>query len=221
MALGMAELRKTAPLQLVGLRAGYRRFDGARGMDYILDLEVQPEAGGAEKVRRVEVHRPILKTELVPVPFVTEKPTVSLVLPVRPEGAARAQAFVQQLITRSENVGLLLVLVPGAADPALFDPLRALAHTANERRGGAAAAGARRFEAVVWPHAEPPSQFELVDLAAAHTDRHWEQALVLLLSEPIEFNSELLNRVSTNLVCRREGWGNRCSHADGYRFRLL
>ena len=137
--LGMAELRKTSAVRLVGLRAGYRRFDGTRGMDYILDLEVQPETGGATLLRRVEVHRPILKAELVPIPFVTEKPTVSVLLPVRPDQLERSQAFVQELISKNENVALMLVLVAGGAETAAFEPLRRLVRQANARRSASIA----------------------------------------------------------------------------------
>ncbi|XP_043210835.1 chondroitin sulfate synthase 2-like [Amphibalanus amphitrite] len=199
MELGMAELRKTAPVQLVKLRAGYRRFDGTRGMDYILDMEVQPDSGGATQTRRVEVHRPILKAELVPIPFVTEKPTVSILLSVQPHHVDRAHTFVQELINKNENVALMLFLVPGEADTSLFEPLRRLVKQANERRSAAA----HRFEAVVWPHREPPSQFDMVDTVGEQTRGRWQQALVLLLSEPVEFNSELLNRARMQTI---RGW---------------
>ena len=189
----MAELQKTAALRLVRLRAGYRRFDGTRGMDYILDLEVQPETGGATQIRRVEVHRPILKAELVPIPFVTERPIVLILLPVQWDQVPRAVSFVRQLIDKNENVALMLFLIPGEYDPSVFDSLRKLVKQANDRRS---AKPERKFGSVVWPHRAPPTQFEMADTASAETGYLWNKTVVLLLDQPIEFNSELLNRVS-------------------------
>ncbi|XP_037075506.1 chondroitin sulfate synthase 2-like [Pollicipes pollicipes] len=196
-ALGMAEVRKSGPYRMVKLKAGYRRFDGGRGMDYIMDLEVQPEQGGDSEIRRVEVHRPMLKAELVPMPFVTEKPTVTVVLPVTADQITRAEQFVQNVINNNENLSVVLYLIAGDSSLEVFRPLVQLVQASNKR----SASMSRRMGWMTVKETKAPSQFFIMDAVSKKVS---SKALILLFNEPaLEYDSELFNRARMQTI---RGW---------------
>lgn len=210
--LAMEELRRSSgrQYQLVELQSAHKRFDGGRGMDYVVDMIVTTsDLPLNTSIKRVEIHRPIMKAELVPMPFVTEKPTVSVVVPVLINQVQRAQEFVDTVMSNNENLAIVLVLISADSSLEPFRPLIQTVRSFNNRTagpttgsGGAGSSGSRMgWVTVTGAGNHVPSQFFLMDLASRKLS---DRALVLLFSSPaIEYVSEMFNRVRMQTI---RGW---------------
>jgi len=85
LSFAMAQLNadtKRPRLQLVRLIQGYRQFDPTRGASYQLDLEVAVDNNGYKGTqhRRVNVMRPLGQAEIIPMPYATEAPRITMVV---------------------------------------------------------------------------------------------------------------------------------------------
>ena len=81
---------------------GYRKLDGARGVDYIMDLELQEGQKEESIVRRVHYFKQLSNVRMVKTPFVTENSLLTLLL-----------------ITSSQNKNLLLSFIKMFVDKCL------------------------------------------------------------------------------------------------------
>ncbi|UJR21143.1 hypothetical protein I4U23_024242 [Adineta vaga] len=81
-------------LKFKHLQNGYRQFDPTRGTHYILDL-ILTDKNKNELVKRAELMRPLGLVEIVPMPFVTEKVKLFLILPVHSNEQSVAIRFLR------------------------------------------------------------------------------------------------------------------------------
>jgi hypothetical protein len=97
---------------------GYRRFDAARGTDYILDLALVANSSKTlsnQVIRRVELVRPLGAVEIIPTPYVTESTRVNLILPVslieRDAVLAFLDSYSRVCVDAGDSADLLVVLI--------------------------------------------------------------------------------------------------------------
>lgn len=94
---------------------GYRRFDAARGMEYILDLALFDRKSKDEIFKRVNLLRPLGDVEIVPMPYVTENARVNLLLAVRPgekdDVLSFFDSYAQTCLKSGDNTYLFVVFI--------------------------------------------------------------------------------------------------------------
>lgn len=198
-------------LQYRRLVNGYRRYDPARGMDYMLDLAFRDKDSGLEVMKRVEVAKLLGKVEVIPGPYVTENSRVHMILPVEVDESAAAARFLQDYSAicstskmtcaeRREKLFLLLVL--------LYDPLAPGKGAHNDAFGalkGQALALSDRQQRegmhIAWLSVKTrgprPSDLALIDLASRKLPA---EALVLMCTPTMNLRQDFLNRVRMNTI---------------------
>ncbi|CAG2056253.1 unnamed protein product, partial [Timema podura] len=112
------ETKHQGQYQFQRLLNGYRRFDPSRGLNYKLDFELINVLNSKVVHKRIEVFEPLLKVEVVPMPYVTENTRVNMILPIATNDGAQALKFMEQYATvcmeKHDKTFLMLVL--------LYDP---------------------------------------------------------------------------------------------------
>ncbi|XP_015115913.1 chondroitin sulfate synthase 2 [Diachasma alloeum] len=115
--LGETVRKRKGGLRVQRVVNGWRRFDAARGVDYILDVHVLDATGGMA-TKRFEVTKPLGKAEILSVPYVTENSRVNLVVIVDTQGIHEAGVFIEDYVKvcmeKRDKTSLMLVL--------LYDP---------------------------------------------------------------------------------------------------
>lgn len=190
---------------------GYRRFDAARGMEYILDLAVidRGNADAREIVRRVELLRPLGAVEIIPTPYVTESTRVHLVLPVatgdRDAVLAFLDSYAHVCVDVGDNADLLVVLMyPDVAIPGeSSDIYSVIKSTIAFYESRFKQSDARiswmsvRTKSTAIAHDVVVGPFTVLDTVLK---RFSPEALVFLCSIGMELSVELLNRVRMNTI---------------------
>ncbi|XP_055146733.1 chondroitin sulfate synthase 2 [Symphalangus syndactylus] len=194
-------------LQKQQLVNGYRRFDPARGMEYMLDLQLEaltPQGGRRPLTRRVQLLRPLSRVEILPVPYVTEASRLTVLLPLAAAERDLAPGFLEAFATAALEPGdaaaaltLLLLYEPRQAQRAahadVFAPVKA--HVAElERRFPSAR--------VPWLSVQTaaPSPLRLMDLLSK---KHPLDTLFLLAGPDTVLTPDFLNRCRMHAI---SGW---------------
>ena len=186
---------------------GYRRFDHARGMEYILDIALADTTNGQLEVhKRVNLMRPLSRVEIVPMPYVTENTRVTIVLPVtmgeRDTVVSFFDSYARNCLDTGDNTYLYIVFIYDAAEDAAennaetdaFGVLKSMVNYYENKYSN----GAKLSYASLHPNFA--SQFTILDKVAAKMPAN---TLTLLGSVDVELNAEFLNRVRMNTI---EGW---------------
>ncbi|KAK4314086.1 hypothetical protein Pmani_014616 [Petrolisthes manimaculis] len=191
------------------LEYGHRRFDPARGVDYILSLAFRDNASGRIVSRKMEASRLLTEPEIVPMPYVTENTRITVVLPVAQDYLSEVTQSVKryeaECMVKGEQTILLLALLykPGVSSGGdnkdIYKPLKDLARKLTQEY--------EETEAKVkWmpihmdQHSQQPSTLALLDLVVKKIQK---DALVMLTHHSAVFTSDFLNRIRMNTI---QGW---------------
>lgn len=187
---------------------GYRRFDAARGSDYILDLELSVD--GRTVIRRVEVVRPLGTVEIVPTPYVTESTRIRILLPVTYDERDSVLAFLDSYshvcVDGGDNADLVLILlyvdnmaVVGDIDPyAVIKSTIAFYESRFKHRTDARISWMPvHVGSPVTAYEALSTSFNIVDIVL---HRFSSESLVFLCSVGMQLSVELLNRVRMNTI---------------------
>ncbi|CAD5111090.1 DgyrCDS438 [Dimorphilus gyrociliatus] len=193
-------------LKYKGLENGYRRFDPARGMEYLLDIKVFNEEDNEEDLKRVQLLRPLSVVELVPMAYVTEEAKVYLILPVT---ASDREAVVQFLdyysracLDTNDNSNLIIVFIyKESSDENHFAILKSMmTYYESKYTKGARMTWTSLEKAKLQPGQDG---FDLM-LIDSMTSTLPSNALIMLCSVGMELSSELLNRVRMNTIVNQQ-----------------
>jgi chondroitin polymerizing factor len=191
---------------------GYRRFDAARGTDYIIDLNLVAHVNKTyrEVVRRVELVRPLGAVEIVPTPYVTENTRVHLILPVtlneRDAVLAFLDSYSRVCVDAGDNADLLLVLVyPDQVDVASeVDAYAVIKSTVSFYESRFKQRSDARISWMSVHANSAVSAYEAMMLSFSVMDivlhRFSPESLMFLCSVGMELSVELLNRVRMNTI---------------------
>ncbi|XP_048484092.1 chondroitin sulfate glucuronyltransferase [Plutella xylostella] len=189
-----AEGRPTGALRLV---EGARLWLPAQGLYYKLLVHT------GERLRLLEVVRPLGSARLVPAPYVTESARVAAVLPAGP-GAAAWLAKYRVVAERDRNTELIVALIHMRGVPNELESVRAAALALPSH------AGVRVIdvdEPISAQHAAagPISAQDRIERARAAAMKAastmvTKDTLLLLATEDMEFNEDFLNRVRMNTL---------------------
>ncbi|KFD54133.1 hypothetical protein M514_04910 [Trichuris suis] len=191
--------RKTEGLQFRKLLSGYRRFDPVRGMEYTVDLEFN-DAAGRLSTRRIYLLRSLGKATILPVPFVTEARSVTLVLPVTVDDIEAATEFLAEFrktyLETGENCKLvaLLLIKHDGAEYALFRPIMQTLNVWRLKLRSTA-----RSEQVVY-FTLKVQRHSLQSVLDFFVQRLRQPELIFLVSPWLEVNTEMLNRVRLSTI---------------------
>ncbi|XP_033842755.1 chondroitin sulfate synthase 2 [Periophthalmus magnuspinnatus] len=207
MEVALAELnKKYMPLlhmKKQSLINGYRRFDPIRGMEYILDLqlEVESQKGHSQSItKRVHLVRPLSKIEIIPMPYVTEATRVHIIIPLTTQLKNYVTHFLEVFATNafetSENAVLTFLFI--------YDPVEAQQVTQNDIFASVKSQIAsleRKYPTIKIPwisvKTETPSQIKFMDIISK---KHPIDTLFFLASISSNINSEFLNRCRMNSI---------------------
>lgn len=182
---------------------GYRRFDPIRGMEYILDLqlEVVNQKGHSQSItKRVHLVRPLGRIEILPMPYVTEATRVHIIIPlmtqVRNYVTHFLEVFAANAFETSENAILTFLFI--------YDPVEAQQVNQNDIFASVKTqitAYEHKYPTVKIPwisvKTETPSQIKFMDIISK---KHPVDTLFFLASINTNINSEFLNRCRMNSI---------------------
>ncbi len=127
-------------LQLVRLIQGYRQFDPSRGASYQLDLEVAIDYNQNKRTqhRRVNVMRPLGLSEILPMPYATESPTITMVVPylIEEDLTSFINSYEQYILRQEEvadKINLYLVIMTQIGVNVDFKDLDTMVDKLNEK----------------------------------------------------------------------------------------
>lgn len=182
---------------------GYRRFDPIRGMEYMLDLqlEVISQKGHSRSVtKRVHLVRPLSKIEIIPMPYVTEATRVHIIIPLTMQLKNYVTHFLEVFATNafetSENAVLTFLFI--------YDPVEAQQVNQNDIFASVKTqitSLERKYPTIKIPwisvKTETPSQIKFMDIISK---KHPVDTLFLLATINTNVNSEFLNRCRMNSI---------------------
>uniref|UniRef100_A0A1B6C963 Hexosyltransferase n=1 Tax=Clastoptera arizonana TaxID=38151 RepID=A0A1B6C963_9HEMI len=191
---------------------GYRKFDPARGMDYVLDLAFRDTTVGKTFQKRIEVCKPLGKVELIPVPYVTENIRINILLPVRKQEISRILNFLKQYsinVMEKKDVTFLMFVFMYAPD----DPSKGDEDVFKEIKDTSISLS-KKFEKsnsfIKWVSVRIPSKdsdyniihenfldFAIVDLAIK---KFSPESLILYAHSNMEIKLDYFNRVRMNTI---------------------
>lgn len=197
--------------ELVEYVGGYRRFDPTRGMEYLLDLTFL-ENGNLVSTRYQSL-RPLSKTEMISVPYVTEHTRIVLALPVWSSNLDKAAQFVLEYanvcLKKKDNSVLVLLLLHNQEQPKEdendpdkenepFYSLKSLANNFTEKYHSS---NARIAWMSIYLKTNLNDNF-ISDLAVLDllVRKLTPDSLVLLCRSNMELRLEYLNRVRMNTI---------------------
>lgn len=182
---------------------GYRRFDPIRGMEYILDLqlEVVNQKGHSRSItKRVHLVRPLSRIEIIPMPYVTEATRVHIIIPLTMQVRSYVEHFLQVFAANafetSENAILTFLFI--------YDPVEAQQVNQNDIFAGVKAQiniYERKYPTIKIPwisvKTETPSQIKFMDIISK---KHPVDTLFFLANVDTSVNAEFLNRCRMNSI---------------------
>lgn len=182
---------------------GYRRFDPIRGMEYILDLqlEVVNQKGHSRSItKRVHLVRPLSRIEIIPMPYVTEATRVHIIIPLTMQVRSYVDHFLEVFAANafetSENAILTFLFI--------YDPVEAQQVNQNDIFAGVKAqinTYERKYPAIKIPwisvKTETPSQIKFMDIISK---KHPVDTLFFLANVDTSVNAEFLNRCRMNSI---------------------
>lgn len=182
---------------------GYRRFDPTRGMEYTLDLqlEVVSQKGHSRSItKRVHLVRPLSKTEIIPMPYVTEATRVHVILPLTLQERTLVDHFLEAFASRAFETGENAILT----FLFIYDPVEAQQVSQNDIFAGVKKqinAYEHKYPTVKIPwisvKTETPSQIKFMDIISK---KHPVDTLFFLANANTEVNAEFLNRCRMNSI---------------------
>ncbi|CAB3366693.1 Hypothetical predicted protein [Cloeon dipterum] len=200
-------------LQYRRLVNGYRRYDPARGMDYILDLAFRDMDTGLEVLKRVEVAKLLGQVEVVTMPYVTENSRIHLILPIEAYQIEDAARFIKEytdLCTtskvvcteRQEKMFLLLVLLydpmaPGKGDNRdVFGGLKSNIQSMVQSQDSMPMAWLS-----IKSKGQRPHDIAIIDLTLRKLP---QDAMILICSSTMNLRQDFLNRVRMNTILHKQ-----------------
>lgn len=182
---------------------GYRRFDPTRGMEYMLDLqlEVSNQKGYSDSIiKRVHLVRPLSQTEIIPMPYVTEATRIHIIIPLTFSDRSSVDHFLQVMgshaFETNENAILTFLFIYG--------PLEAQQVSQNDIFASVKSlinAYEHKYPKVKIPwisvKTELPTQIKLMDIISK---KHPVDTLFLLANVHTNINSEFLNHCRMNSI---------------------
>lgn len=182
---------------------GYRRFDPTRGMEYTLDLqlEVVNQKGHSRSItKRVHLVRPLSRTEIIPMPYVTEATRVHIIIPLTLQDRNNINHFLEVFASNafetSENAILTFLFI--------YDPVEAQQVNQNDIFANVKTqinAYERKYPTVKIPwisvKTETPFQIKFMDIISK---KHPVDTLFFLANANTNINSEFLNRCRMNSI---------------------
>uniref|UniRef100_A0A5S6PZZ8 Hexosyltransferase n=1 Tax=Trichuris muris TaxID=70415 RepID=A0A5S6PZZ8_TRIMR len=192
---------KTEGFRFQKLLNGYRRFDPVRGMEYTMDLEFADTTGRLRN-RRVYLLKSLGKSSILPVPFVTEATTVTLLLPVTVADIEAASEFLAEFrenyLESGENCKLvtLLLMRHDKSEYALFRPLMQTLNAWRLKLRSTA-----RSDRIVY-FTLRVQRHSLQSVLDFFVQKLRQPELIFLVSPWIEVNTEMLNRVRLSTIER-------------------
>ncbi|KAG5283296.1 hypothetical protein AALO_G00040520 [Alosa alosa] len=205
--IAMGELNKkykpVLHLKKQKLINGYRRFDPTRGMEYMLDLqmEVVTQKGRSRSItKRVQLVRPLSNLEIIPMPYVTEATKVFIILPLAKDDTDQVKPFLEEYasnaLQKKENVGLTVLFI--------YDLFQAQHVQQNDIFANAKAQITkyeRKFPGLKVPwisvKTDNPSQIKFMDLISK---KHPVGTLFFTATVNTVVNTEFLNRCRMNSI---------------------
>ncbi|XP_036432767.1 chondroitin sulfate synthase 2 [Colossoma macropomum] len=205
--VAMVELnRKYKPvlhLKKQQLLNGYRRFDPTRGMEYILDLQleaVNQKGRSGFITKRVHLLRPLSRIEIIPMPYVTEATRVHIILPVTFQDREQVRQFLEiyasNAFTTGENAVLTFLFI--------YEPYEAQQANRDDIFAGVKAqisSYERKYPMVKIPwisvKTESPSQIKFMDIISK---KHQVDTLFFIATVKTNIKSEFLNRCRMNSI---------------------
>ncbi|KAH6939732.1 hypothetical protein HPB50_021105 [Hyalomma asiaticum] len=187
-------------LTIVSTVDGYRKFDPTRGLSYIMHLLLWNETSSAETYRTLEFLRPLGKSEVISMPYVTEHTRIIMVLFVKEKELDHVAVFIEEYaktcLEKNDNTMLLLAFLQPTGVPDLFGNIRSFAVTSSNRfrRSNAKLA---TISIRIPEDRRIPSDFALIDLVVRKLP---QDSLILLCQTGMEIRTDYLNRVRMNTV---------------------
>lgn len=172
-----------------------------------MDIGFRNGNTGKEEIHRYEISKPLGKTELLPMPYVTENTRVTIVVLVYPSDLTMARSFLGQWIRtlQQQKTLIMLVLVYGAKDTSKGDgdafatvKNMAISITNRSKRPDGTRAA--------WVSVRLPESgeinYDLMNIAAVDLAlrKVGTDALVFLTDVYTEINVDCLNRVRMNTI---------------------
>ncbi|XP_063069657.1 chondroitin sulfate synthase 2 [Engraulis encrasicolus] len=203
----MAELnRKYMPvlhLKKQQLVNGYRRFDPTRGMEYILDLQMEAvtQKGRSRSItKRVHLVRPLSNLEIIPMPYVTEATKVHIILPLAKDDAVHMKQFLEQYganaLDKKENAMLTILFIYD-----LYQAQHVNQHDIFADVKSAITFYERKFPGLKVPwisvKTDTPSQIKFMDIISK---KHPVDTLFFTATVNTVVNTEFLNRCRMNSI---------------------
>uniref|UniRef100_A0A8C6WRE2 Hexosyltransferase n=1 Tax=Neogobius melanostomus TaxID=47308 RepID=A0A8C6WRE2_9GOBI len=195
-AVALAELNKkympVLHMKKQALINGYRRFDPIRGMEYMLDLQLEAvsQKGHSRSItKRVHLVRPLSKIEIIPMPYVTEATRVHIIIPLTTKLKNYVTHFLEVFATNafetSENAVLTFLFI--------YDPAEAVKTQITSLE--------RKYPTIKIPwisvKTETPSQIKFMDIISK---KHPVDTLFFLATVHTNINSDFLNRCRMNSI---------------------
>lgn len=204
--VAMAELNKkympALRLRKQQLVNGYRRFDPTRGMEYMLDLQVEAvtQKGRSRSViKRVHLVRPLSNIEIIPMPYVTEASRVHIILMLTMDEVGLTKQFLEvytDALQRKENIMLTVLFI--------YDLVQAQHVNQNDIFASVKSritSFERKFPGVKVPwisvKTDTPSQIKFMDIISK---KHPVDTLFFTATVSTIVNTEFLNRCRMNAI---------------------
>lgn len=187
-------------LTIVSTVDGYRKFDPTRGLSYVMHLLLWNETSSAKTYRTLEFLRPLGKSEVISMPYVTEHTRIIMVLFVKEKELDHVAVFIEEYaktcLEKNDNTMLLLAFLQPAGVPDVFGNIRSFAVSSSNRfrRSNAKLA---TISIRIPEDRRVPSDFALIDLVVRKLP---QDSLILLCQTGMEIRTDYLNRVRMNTV---------------------
>ncbi|XP_050044474.1 chondroitin sulfate glucuronyltransferase [Dermacentor andersoni] len=187
-------------LTLLSTVDGYRKFDPTRGLSYVMHLLLWNETSKAETYRTLEFLRPLGKSEIIGMPYVTEHTRIIMVLFVKEKELDHVAVFIEEYakscLEKNDNTMLLLAFLQPAGVPDVFGNIRSFAVSSSNRFRKSNAKLAT-ISIRIPEDRRVPSDFALIDLVVRKLP---QDSLILLCQAGMEIRTDYLNRVRMNTV---------------------
>lgn len=187
-------------LTIVRIVDGYKVFDPTRGLNYVIDLLLKEHESKTLLRRTLEFLRPLGKSEILPMPYVTEHTRVVMVLFVKEKELAHVAAFIDEYaktcLEKNENTMLLLAFLQPVGSLNVFSNIRSLV-VASSNRFRKSNAKLATISIRIPEGQRMPSDFALMDLVVRKLP---QDSLILLCQTGMEIKADYLNRVRMNTI---------------------
>lgn len=187
-------------LTIISTVDGYRRFDPTRGLSYMMHLLLRNETSNSETYRTLELLRPLGKSEVISMPYVTEHTRIIMVLFVKEKELDHVAVFIEEYaktcLEKNDNSMLLLAFLQPAGVPDIFGNIRSFAVSSSNRFRKSNAKLAT-ISIRIPEDRRVPSDFALIDLVVRKLP---QDSLILLCQTGMEIRMDYLNRVRMNTI---------------------